>query len=183
MGQEGEFGLIVSYPTLKNTIISSKQQQLQKNSEELKMQSERKEESLSSVLHLEVRDKSTYVIIDGFHRYRVCKENENIQESTNGCLPVVVIDKPISNRMASTIRHNRARGTHQIGSMADIVSQLYISGWSNKKIAEELGMDKDEINRLKQFTGLGILFKNYAFSKAEEDEIEFNWKFRKNAFK
>jgi len=123
-----------------------------------------------------------YVIVDGFHRYRVCKENADIQESTGGCLPVVIIDKPISNRMASTIRHNRARGTHQIGNMADLVSQLYLSGWSNKRIGEELGMDLDEINRLKQFKGLGILFKNYEFSKAEQDDQTFHYKFRKPVF-
>lgn len=128
------------------------------------------------------KENDKYIIVDGFHRYRVCRENKDIQESTGGCLPVVVIDKPISNRMASTIRHNRARGTHQISNMADLVSQLYLSGWSNKKIAEELGMDADEINRLKQFKGLGILFKNYQFSKAEKDETDFGWKLKHNTF-
>ncbi|MFW5720779.1 MAG: IbrB-like domain-containing protein [Bacteroidota bacterium] len=123
-----------------------------------------------------------YIVVDGFHRYRACKENDDIKKSTNECLPIVVIDKPISNRMASTIRHNRARGTHQVSSMADIVSQLYLSGWSNKRISEELGMDLDEINRLKQFTGLGMLFKNYQFSKAEKDNVKNDWKFRKNVF-
>jgi ParB-like chromosome segregation protein Spo0J len=129
------------------------------------------------------KNNDRYVIVDGFHRYRVCKENNKIRESTNGCLPVVVINKKISERMASTIRHNRARGTHQVSNMADIVSQLFLSGWTNKRIGEELGMDLDEINRLKQFTGLGLLFKNTEFTKAESDEIDFKWRYRKEYFK
>lgn len=117
------------------------------------------------------KKEDMYVIVDGFHRYRCCKENEEIRNSTGGLLPVVVIDKPLSDRMASTVRHNRARGTHQIGSMAELVSQLYLSGWTNKRIKVELGMDDDEVNRLKQFTGLGLLFRNHKFSKAESDAV------------
>lgn len=124
-----------------------------------------------------------YIIVDGFHRYRICKEYKKILKSTDGCLPVTIIKKKLSDRMASTIRHNRARGTHQIGNMSDLVSQLYLSGWSNKKIQKNLGMDLDEVNRLKQFKGLGILFKNYQFSKAEKDDIRQNWKFKKKTFK
>lgn len=125
------------------------------------------------------RKNDTYIIVDGFHRYRVAKENKEILGSTEGCLPIVVIDKNISERMSSTIRHNRARGTHQVGSMAEIVSQLYMSGWSNKRICVELGMELDEVNRLKQFTGLGMLFKGHSFTKAENDDVEVDWKFRK----
>lgn len=124
-----------------------------------------------------------YIIVDGFHRYRVCRENKDIYESTNGCLPVVVIAKNINERMASTIRHNRARGTHQIGSMSDLVAEMYLNGWSDKRIMDELGMERDEVNRLKQFKGLGILFKNYEFSKAENDEVANDWKFKKETFK
>lgn len=123
-----------------------------------------------------------YVIVDGFHRHRVGKENKKIRGQLKNHLPVVVINKKISERMASTIRHNRARGTHQIANMADLVAQLYLSGWSNKRIGEELGMDLDEINRLKQFKGIGILFKNTEFSKAESDEIDSNWRYRKEYF-
>lgn len=129
------------------------------------------------------KENDKYIIVDGFHRYRCCKENKEIYDSTDGCLPVVTIDKKISERMASTIRHNRARGTHQITNMSDLVSQLYLSGWSNKRIGEELGMDLDEINRLKQFQGIGILFKNTEFSKAESDEIDNKWRHRKEYFK
>lgn len=127
------------------------------------------------------KENDRYIVVDGFHRYRIAKENEDILASTEGCLPVVTINKSLSNRMASTVRHNRARGTHKIGSMADMVSQLYLSGWSNKRICAELGMDLDEINRLKQFTGLGILFKNARFSRADSDEHDGSMSFTKHS--
>lgn len=113
-------------------------------------------------------ENDRYIVVDGFHRNRVGKEVADIRERIHGYLPVVVIDKDLSNRMASTIRHNRARGTHAIPSMAKIVEELYFMGWSDKKIAEQLGMDKDEVLRLKQFTGLGSLFKDREFSQAWE---------------
>jgi len=106
------------------------------------------------------------IIVDGFHRNRVGREEEKIRKRLHGYLPITVIDKPLRERMASTIRHNRARGTHQIGSMADLVAELHFMGWSDKKIAEQLGMEKDEVLRFKQFKGLGDLFKNRQFSKA-----------------
>lgn len=106
------------------------------------------------------------IIVDGFHRNRVGREYENIKKRLHGYLPITVIDKPLRERMASTVRHNRARGTHQIGSMADLVAELHFMGWSDKKIAEQLGMEKDEVLRFKQFKGLGDLFKNREFSKA-----------------
>lgn len=107
-----------------------------------------------------------YIVVDGFHRNRVGKECEAVRQSIHGYLPVVVIDKDISGRMASTIRHNRARGTHQVQGMAEIVAELHLKGMSDKKIGEQLGMEKDEVLRLKQFMGLGDLFKNRDFSKA-----------------
>ncbi len=107
-----------------------------------------------------------YDIVDGFHRYRVMKEHQDIYDRENGMLPVSVIDKPLSERMASTIRHNRARGTHGVELMGDIVSELYKSGKSDKWIAKHLGMEQDEILRLKQVTGLAELFKNQEFSRA-----------------
>lgn len=107
-----------------------------------------------------------YIVVDGFHRKRVGKESSLIKERIHNHLPVVVIDKPLQERMASTIRHNRARGTHAIAPMSKVVEELYFLGWSNKKIAEQLGMEKDEVLRFKQFTGLGNLFKNREFSKA-----------------
>jgi len=109
-----------------------------------------------------------YTVVDGFHRNRVGKESQEIKKRIHNHLPVVIIDKPLSDRMAATIRHNRARGTHQVAPMSKVVEELYFLGWSDKKIAEQLGMEKDEVLRLKQFTGLGNLFKNREFSKAWE---------------
>ena len=111
-------------------------------------------------------ENERYIVVDGFHRSRVGKEAEDINKRTYGYLPVVVIEKSLAERMASTIRHNRARGTHGIAPMSKIVEELYVLGWSDKKIAEQLGMEKDEVLRLKQFTGLGVLFKDREFSKS-----------------
>lgn len=111
----------------------------------------------------------TYEVVDGFHRRRVCMEYEDIRERTHGYLPVTIIDKPESERVGSTIRHNRARGTHQIRSMSDIVVGLAKDGWDDAKIAERLGMDGDEVLRLKQVSGLKEAFANHEFSKSWED--------------
>jgi len=112
------------------------------------------------------KELGQYIVVDGFHRNRVGKEYPDIRERVRGYLPVVVIDKDISGRMASTIRHNRARGTHQVQGMAELVAELHLKGWSDKKIGEQLGMERDEVLRLKQFTGLGDLFRNRRFSRA-----------------
>lgn len=109
-------------------------------------------------------DASRYVVVDGFHRNRIGKEDPEIRQRVMGRLPVVVIDKPLPERIASTIRHNRARGTHAIQPMAQIVEELYFRGWSDKRIGQELGMDKDEVLRLKQFRGLAALFATRPFS-------------------
>ena len=109
-------------------------------------------------------DKDEYTVVDGFHRYRCAKEYFKLKE-----IPVVVIDKPLDNRMASTIRHNRARGTHQIKDMSIIVRDLTNMGWDDEKICNELGMDLDEVIRLKQITGLKEAFQNHDFSKSWEE--------------
>lgn len=109
-----------------------------------------------------------YEIVDGFHRYTVMLKHKDIYEREGGCLPVSVIDKPISERMASTIRHNRARGTHNIDLMSNIVAELVEMGKSDHWIAKHLGMDVDEILRLKQITGLAALFADKEFSRAWE---------------
>lgn len=118
-----------------------------------------------------------YVIVDGFHRYRVMLEHEDIYDREGGMLPVTVIDKPLSERMASTIRHNRARGSHDVELMSNIVKELHELGRSDKWISAHLGMDKDEITRLKQITGLAALFKEEKFSSAwipeDEEDLEF----------
>lgn len=108
-------------------------------------------------------------VVDGFHRNRIGKEHADIAKRTFGRLPVTTIDKPLDERMGSTIRHNRARGTHQIRSMSDIVLELSKHGWPDDKICNYLGMELDEVIRLKQITGLKEAFANYEFSKSWEE--------------
>lgn len=119
------------------------------------------------------RENDIYIIVDGFHRYRVMLEYKDIYERENGKLPVSVIDKPIDQRMASTIRHNRARGNHNVDLMSNIVKELHELGRSDAWISRHLGMDKDEILRLKQITGLAALFKDVKFGKAWRPVDEF----------
>lgn len=120
------------------------------------------------------QEDDTYIIVDGFHRYRVIMEHPDIYEREGGCLPVSVIDKPLDQRMASTIRHNRARGNHDVDLMSNIVRELHDLGRSDAWISKHLGMDKDEILRLKQITGLAALFRDIQFGKSwvpeEEDD-------------
>lgn len=111
-------------------------------------------------------EEDKYIIVDGFHRYRIMLEHEDIYEREGGMLPVSVIDKELDQRMASTIRHNRARGTHDVELMSSIVRDLHELGRSDAWISKHLGMDKDEILRLKQITGLAALFKDIDFGQA-----------------
>ncbi|TWP29154.1 chromosome partitioning protein ParB [Apibacter muscae] len=117
-----------------------------------------------------IPEEDIYEIVDGYHRYTVLKTSKRIFEREKGLLPVVVIEKDISNRMASTIRHNRARGTHSIDLMVEIVSELTKAGMSDAWILKNIGMDADELLRLKQISGLTELFKNKDFSNSEEYE-------------
>lgn len=113
-------------------------------------------------------ENGKYEIVDGFHRYTIMKIHKDIYEREGGKLPVVVIDKDISNRMASTIRHNRARGSHSTELMSQIVAELVETGRSDQWILKNIGMDADELLRLKQLTGLASLFKDREFSKSWE---------------
>ncbi len=115
-------------------------------------------------------DEDMYELVDGFHRYMVMKTSKRIYEREGGCLPVSVINKSLSNRMASTIRHNRARGTHNIELMTNIVGELKKVGMSDAWIMKSLGMDKDELLRLKQISGLAALFANKDFSIPNVEE-------------
>ena len=114
-----------------------------------------------------LNDKDQYEIVDGYHRYMVMKTSQRIYEREKGLLPVVVIDKDISHRMASTIRHNRARGTHSIELMSSIVSELVNSGMSDDWNRKNFGMDRDELLRLERITGLAALFANKEFTLSE----------------
>lgn len=122
-------------------------------------------------------NRETREVIDGFHRNRVGKECEEIQKRVHGYLPVVTINEDrtkINDRVASTIRHNRARGKHKIEAMSDIVIDLKKRNWSDEKISKNLGMDKDEVLRLCQIGGLVELFSDKEFSQAWEAELYDN---------
>lgn len=124
-----------------------------------------------------------FEVVDGFHRHRVGKEAPDIQARVHGYLPVVEIrasQVDRSDRMASTIRHNRARGKHKVEAMSDMVIELKRRNWSDEKIAKNLGMEPDEVLRLCQISGLSELFKDQDFSQswdiddiddASEDEV------------
>jgi ParB-like chromosome segregation protein Spo0J len=113
-------------------------------------------------------------VIDGFHRHRVGKENQIIQNRIHGYLPVVTINEDRhdkSDRIAATIRHNRARGKHKVDAMSEIVVDLKKRNWSDDKIARELGMDADEVLRLSQISGLSEMFADKEFSEAWEADM------------
>lgn len=112
----------------------------------------------------EGRDR--YVIVDGFHRYFTCKSNSDILERNHGMLPVVVIDKDINDRMASTVRHNRARGKHSIDGMSAMVFKMLDGGWADEDICNELGMEPEELLKLKHITGFSKLFADAEYNKA-----------------
>ena len=115
-----------------------------------------------------LEDEDKYEIVDGYHRYTVMLTHKDIYERERGLLPVSVINKDVSDRMASTIRHNRARGEHSIELMTNIVAELSKSGKSDAWILKNIGMDAEELLRLKQLSGLQELFKDKDFSKSWE---------------
>lgn len=119
-----------------------------------------------------IESEDVYEIVDGFHRYSVMLKHRDIYERENGMMPVVVIEKDLSNRMASTIRHNRARGAHSIELMSNIVSELVQAGMSDAWILKNIGMDADELLRLKQISGLAALFREREFSQLKIDKHE-----------
>lgn len=120
-------------------------------------------------------NKESREVVDGFHRTRVGKESKEVRERVHGYIPVVTINQhreEKGDRIAATIRHNRARGKHRIDAMAEIVIELKRRNWSDKKIGSELGMDPDEVLRLCQITGLAEMFSDQEFSEAwEADQI------------
>jgi ParB-like chromosome segregation protein Spo0J len=126
------------------------------------------------------KDSDKYVIVDGFHRYTTMRLNQDIRDRCGGLLPVVVIDKPINDRMASTIRHNRARGKHSVNGMSNMVFQMLENGWSDEDICKEIGCEPDELIRLKHVTGFSKLFENVEYRRAWESkkqiQLREKWK-------
>lgn len=115
-----------------------------------------------------LQDEDKYEIVDGYHRYSIMKKYKNIRTRERSTLPVVVIDKDISNRMASTVRHNRARGTHNVDLMVNMVRTLIEDGKDDKWLKTHVGIGKEELMRFKQISGLSKLFADKDFSKSWE---------------
>ena len=110
-----------------------------------------------------------YEIVDGFHRHEIGTNRASLKRQLKGYLPVTCLREDRQdkhNRMAATIRHNRARGRHQINAMSEIVRELVQLGWNDERIGKELGMDNDEVLRLKQINGLLELFADRRYSEA-----------------
>lgn len=112
--------------------------------------------------------KHPYVVVDGFHRTTVVQHEKDVNESLQGYIPVSRLNKSIEDRITATVRHNMARGTHQVELSAKLVTMLKKHNWTNARIGMELGMDADEVLRLKQITGLAEAFKDEDFSKSWE---------------
>ncbi len=112
------------------------------------------------------KELGKYIIVDGFHRYFIAKTKADISKRINGRIPIVVIDKDITERMASTVRHNRARGEHMVTGMSNLVFQMLDNGMSEAEICQELGMQPEEVLKLKHITGFSKLFANAEYSKA-----------------
>lgn len=122
-------------------------------------------------------DESRHEVIDGFHRHRIGTEHLDLRAALYGRLPVTIANADRtdrSDRIAATIRHNRARGKHQVQAMSEIVLELARRNWSDSRIGKELGMEPDEVLRLKQISGLAEMFLDREFSEAWEvaDEAE-----------
>lgn len=115
-----------------------------------------------------IEQEDVYELVDGYHRYKVMITSSRIYKREKGLLPVAVICKDLTSRMASTIRHNRARGIHKVELMTRLVGELTKSGVSEAWICRNLGMDKDELLRLKQISGLAELFADREFRMTEE---------------
>jgi len=118
------------------------------------------------------QEEDKYIVVDGFHRFLTLKNSKRINDREKGMLPVVVLNKEIGDRMASTIRHNRARGAHNVELMSTIVAELVEMGKGDRWICTHIGMSPDELLRLKQITGVAALFKNRDFSDSWEAESE-----------
>lgn len=113
-------------------------------------------------------EKDLYVLIDGFHRFTTTRLNKDLRDRLHGCVPAVVLTKGMNDRMAATIRHNRARGKHSMGGMSNMVFKMLDQGMSDEAICHELGMEADELIRLKHVTGFSKLFEDVEYRQAWE---------------
>jgi ParB-like chromosome segregation protein Spo0J len=129
-----------------------------------------------------VRDEENdrYLIVDGFHRYFTAKTNKDILDRNHGTVPIVVIKKDLNERMAATVRHNRARGEHSVAGMSNMVFEMLQNGWTDAQICNHLGLEPEEIIKLKHITGFSKLFENAEYNKAFESTHQIKLRFNKN---
>jgi ParB-like chromosome segregation protein Spo0J len=127
--------------------------------------------------------KDRFIVVDGFHRYSIMKRYPDIYKRNRGLLPIVVIDKGINDLRASTIRHNRARGKHSLDGMSALVIEMLRNGWGDQRVCEELGLEKQELIRLKHITGYAKFFAGGGYSPAMETktQIEERLKYEREA--
>ena len=128
--------------------------------------------------------KDRYVIVDGFHRYSIMRRFKDIYASCEGKLPCVVLHgKTMNDLMASTVRHNRARGKHSINGMSNIVMEMLMNGATDLQVCNELGLEPEELLRLKHITGYAKLYENNSFTRAaiSENQARQLQKYRKEA--
>ena len=123
-------------------------------------------------------EQKMYVIVDGFHRFYTAKTNEDILSRNRGYIPIVVIEKDINDRMASTVRHNRARGMHSVSGMSSMVFQMLENGWQDEDICNEIGVDIQELIKLKHITGFSKLFSDAEYNKAWETTNQIRLKLK-----
>lgn len=109
-----------------------------------------------------------YIIVDGFHRYTIMRTQRDIYDTTAGYLPIVVIDKPVADRIAATVRHNRARGKHSVTGMSNLVFQMLQEGRTDAEICNDIGLEAEELLRLKHVTGFSKLMRDHAYNQAWE---------------
>jgi hypothetical protein len=133
------------------------------------------------IVTIKDEEKNMYVIVDGFHRYYTAKTNSDILDRNKGYIPIVVIEKDINDRMASTVRHNRARGMHSVTGMSSMVFQMLENGWNDEDICNEIGMGIQELIKLKHITGFSKLFADAEYNKAWQttNQIRLKVKYKK----
>lgn len=123
-----------------------------------------------------------YIVVDGYHRYTAMRSYEDISETTHRYLPVVILDKSIADRIASTVRHNRARGKHSVSGMGNLVFEMLKAGEDDQTICRKIGVDAEELARLKHVTGFSKLYADHDFSKATltESQLKAKAEYRKD---
>lgn len=121
-------------------------------------------------------DQDRYIVIDGFHRYLAVSSYEDLNEATGGYLPVVILEKSLADRMASTIRHNRARGKHSVQGMGNLVFQMLEEGQAKEEICNKLGLEPEEFVRLTHVTGYSKLYGDVEYNTVELNETQMRAK-------